>query len=291
VQPIVAIFVLWMMWILSWLALAMGAKREPRRLSSLQNTAYCAAVFVGALLLCSFTPWPGLDVQYVLWPTLKSTLGWLMVVLAFAGFCLAWWARIRRGLHWAKVDARTEVFHIVETGPYKRVRQPIALGLAVAAFATAVVFGKPSSLCGALLLTIAFVVKALIEEHVLRGEMGAYDDYADRVPMLLPSFRSPVPQAEAIAVPSLLDPLPEPHPLPEPPPAAPDEDEIGSDLDVPEITDTPELLPAAAAILAAPVATVQLDLPLDDDSGLLEEAPKEDAPQPEASDAMSITKR
>jgi protein-S-isoprenylcysteine O-methyltransferase Ste14 len=189
VQPIVAIFVLWMFWVLTWLAALMGARHEVRKLSRMQDAAYRAAVLLGALLLCSFTPWPGLDVQYTLWRTLNSTAGWLMVLLAFLGFSFAWWARIHRGLHWARVDARTEEFHLVQSGPYGVVRQPIYLGLIVAAFAAAVVFGRPSSFCGAFVMSIAFITKALIEERELRAELGAYDDYAGRVFMFFPSFR------------------------------------------------------------------------------------------------------
>jgi protein-S-isoprenylcysteine O-methyltransferase Ste14 len=189
VQPIVAIFVLWMFWVLTWLAALMGARHEARKLTWLQDAIYRAAVLLGALLLCSFTPWPGLDVQYTLWRTLHSTAGWLMVLLAFLAFSFAWWARIHRGLHWARADARTEAFHLVQSGPYRVVRQPIYLGLIVAAFAAAVVFGRPSSFCGAFVMSVAFIVKALIEERELRAELGAYDDYAERVFMLIPSFR------------------------------------------------------------------------------------------------------
>ncbi|MCA0015121.1 hypothetical protein LB561_28335 [Mesorhizobium sp. B292B1B] len=40
---------------------------------------------------------------------------------------------------------------------------------------------------GAALLLAGIVVKARLEESFLRGELGpAYDDYARRVPMLVP---------------------------------------------------------------------------------------------------------
>ena len=89
---------------------------------------------------------------------------------------------------------------VVDNGPYGVVRHPIYVGLIIAAFATAVMFGRPSSMAGAVVLAIAFFVKILIEEQALREENYAYDDYIGRVPMLVPFFPTrdkPVRQAKA----------------------------------------------------------------------------------------------
>jgi protein-S-isoprenylcysteine O-methyltransferase Ste14 len=68
------------------------------------------------------------------------------------------------------------------------VRHPIYAGIVLATLATAVVSGTPSSFLGAALMTLGWYVKARIEEHFLREELGpeAYDSYARRVPMLVP---------------------------------------------------------------------------------------------------------
>jgi len=283
VQPIIAILVLWMFWILTWLAAAMGARHEAGKLSALQNVFYRATVFIGFLLLCSFTPWPGLDVKYGLWRTLYSTAGWLMVLLAFLAFAFAWWARIRRGLHWASVEERPEAFQVVDTGPYAVVRQPVFLGLILAAFATAVVFGRPSSFCGAFVLSLAFIAKALIEEHALRGELPAYDDYAEQVPMLLPIPRRRRAAKAEVRAPSLRDTAKPPAEAP--PVEAPGKAEPGSEQKLPP--QVPETLPEPPP-LAPPKAPAgaQLSLQLD---GALPEAKA--ASQPALSEAMSITKR
>jgi protein-S-isoprenylcysteine O-methyltransferase Ste14 len=278
VQPIIAILVLWVFWILTWLAAVMGARQEAGKLTALQNVFYRVAVFLGFLLLCSFTPWPGLDVKYGLWRTLSSTAGWLMVLAAFAAFAFAWWARIQRGLHWASVERRSEAFHVVETGPYAVVRQPVFLGLIVAAFATAVVFGRPSSFCGAFVLSVAFIAKALIEEHMLRGELLAYDDYAEQVPMLLPIPRRRRAAKAEVRHPSLRDAV-------KPPAAAPVKTEPSREQKLPQRTAEKLPEPAPLAPPKAP-AGAQLSLQLD---GALPEAKTQ--PQPALSEAMSITKR
>lgn len=48
--------------------------------------------------------------------------------------------------------------------------------------------GTPLSLAGALLLTLAWYIKARLEERFLRAELGteAYDAYAARIPVLIP---------------------------------------------------------------------------------------------------------
>ena len=47
--------------------------------------------------------------------------------------------------------------------------------------------GTVWGIAGVVFLTIGIVMKARLEERFLRGELGsAYDDYARRVPMLVP---------------------------------------------------------------------------------------------------------
>lgn len=180
-QPIVVIYLLWVMWFLTWLAAAMGTHWPRRKLSGPQNFIYRLTTLAATFLLFTITPWPGLDVQYRFWErALDESLSWLLVGIAFAGLCLAWWSTVHR-----IVQRHRE---IVDNGPYGIVRHPIYLGLIIAVFATAVMFGRPSSLSGALLFTIAFVVKILIEERVLCEDSYAYDDYIGRVPMLVPFF-------------------------------------------------------------------------------------------------------
>nr|WP_280178209.1 MULTISPECIES: isoprenylcysteine carboxylmethyltransferase family protein [Mesorhizobium] len=103
------------------------------------------------------------------------------------GLIFSWWARIHLGRLWsASVTAKAD-HRIVDTGPYGLVRHPIYTGLLLALLATMAAKGTVWGIAGVALLTIGIVMKAKLEERFLRGELGpAYDDYARRVPMLVP---------------------------------------------------------------------------------------------------------
>jgi len=63
----------------------------------------------------------------------------------------------------------------------------IYTGLLLAILATMAAKGTVWGIAGAILLTIGIVMKARLEERFLRSELGtAYDDYAGRIPMLVP---------------------------------------------------------------------------------------------------------
>jgi protein-S-isoprenylcysteine O-methyltransferase Ste14 len=286
VQPIVAIFVLWLLWFLGLIAVALWSSRHTKRLHPAQEFGYRALVIVGTLLLFSFTPWPGLDVQYLLWRPVSGIAGWLLVALTFEGFFFAFWGRIRVAAENGMGD------HIIETGPYKIVRHPIYTGVIIAAFASAIVLGKPSSLAGAALLTLAFVVRILLEEGVLRSDTGSYDDYADRVPMLvpkLPTFLTAKLWGERLApgVPPALMRTSEEKPVAidmlEPAPAGTPAAAAGPQMSLP--LESPVTIPESAAQPATqPVSDTTADEP---DAPVADEVPA----QPELSEAMSITKR
>lgn len=173
--------ILWILWILTWMAVAIAGDPAPHKLHGPLLFIY-RLILVGAmLLLITITPWPGFDVQYRFWERAPSEeLAWAMVAVAFLGFTLAWWATILR------LVAHKRGAIVIESGPFKFVRHPFYFGLILAAFATATMFGRPSSLSGAVVMSLAFLVKILIDDYALREEEPAYDDYAERVSMLLP---------------------------------------------------------------------------------------------------------
>ena len=78
---------------------------------------------------------------------------------------------------------------VVETGPYAFVRHPIYTGLIAGAAALAVLQAKPFALLGTALFTLGFALKARVEERFLETELGGYEDYRRRVPMLMPFLR------------------------------------------------------------------------------------------------------
>ena len=305
VQPIVAIYVLWLLWFLGLIATALWSSRSVKRQHPALESGYRVLITVGGLLMFGFHPWPGLDVQYLLWRPLNGIAGWLLVALTFAGFVFAFWAR---ALHGA---SNTSGQNIIETGPYSVVRHPLYTGVIIAAFASAMVFGKPSSLAGTVLLTIAFMVKILFEEGVLRSETGRYDDYAERVPMLVPFLPNRLwgKRYTPHVAPSLPRAIEETPAAVEETPAAIEETPAAIDETPVATAETPAAIDLLSpALAAAPVAAgTQMSLPLASPVPLPEPATvpvsektadepvapaADEAPaQPALSEAMSITKR
>jgi protein-S-isoprenylcysteine O-methyltransferase Ste14 len=69
------------------------------------------------------------------------------------------------------------------------VRHPIYTGLIAAAAAMAAIRATPWALIGLALFALGFVLKAKVEERFLESELGGYEGYRARVPMIVPFFR------------------------------------------------------------------------------------------------------
>ncbi|RUW23971.1 isoprenylcysteine carboxylmethyltransferase family protein [Mesorhizobium sp. M4B.F.Ca.ET.215.01.1.1] len=183
-HPAPAIAALWLFWVVSWLAAAFWADPAAKRAGFREEARYRALWTIGAILL--FVPAHGYVGRLRLWmPTL--TEAWICVALVAVGLAFSWWARLHLGQLWSGTVTAKADHRVVDTGPYRLVRHPIYTGLLVAILATMAAKGTVWGVAGAAFLIVGIVVKARLEESFLRGELGtAYDDYARRVPMLLP---------------------------------------------------------------------------------------------------------
>ncbi len=185
-KPVVAIYVLWFVWLLIWIAGALLAPPSVKRNNAALDILCKVLALAGYALL--FGLYNRYDNQYRLWDALTGALGWTMVAIELAAFALCWWARLQFGFQWTHDNNEQPVRRIVVTGPYKLIRHPFYSGIVAAAAATAAVLGAPSAAAGVVILAIAFAMKAMLEEETLRGELGedAFAAYAERVPMFLP---------------------------------------------------------------------------------------------------------
>lgn len=120
-----------------------------------------------------------------------AVIAWACVPLVVLGFAFTWWARIHLGRLWSATVTRKPGHHVVDSGPYAIVRHPIYTGIIVAGLGTALVRGYVASFVGMPLIALGFYLKGRLEEDFLRSEIGAesYDEYARRVPMLIPHPR------------------------------------------------------------------------------------------------------
>jgi protein-S-isoprenylcysteine O-methyltransferase Ste14 len=195
--PQTAIYLPWWIWAVSWILASVWANRTIKRPPLGREILYRILSTAGFFLLMIFA-YKGHDRHYALVP-LRGVLGtrywvaplavqWAMVGVATLGFLFAWWARIHLGRLWSGRITRKEDHRVVDTGAYAVVRHPIYTGILTAAIATTVVLGNLHAILGAVLLIVAYWIKARQEERFLREELGPqdYDAYRERVPMLVP---------------------------------------------------------------------------------------------------------
>ncbi|MBZ9797899.1 methyltransferase family protein [Mesorhizobium sp. ES1-4] len=183
-RPGTAIVLLWLIWVVSWAAAAFWADPVAKRADLRSEMRYRMVTAFGAVLF--LLPAHNYYGRLRLWvPDLA--VAWTCVVLIAAGIAFAWWARIHLGRLWSATVTAKADHRVVDTGPYRLVRHPIYSGLLLSVLATMVAKGTVWGIAGTALLIIGVVLKAGLEERFLRGELGpAYDDYARRVPMLVP---------------------------------------------------------------------------------------------------------
>lgn len=195
-MPRYTLFVMgiWAIWGVGWLAAAAWSARIARRETARRQSLYRALNLAG--FVCLFgdglfrhmrvgTAW-----HYPLRPMweLPTWAGYAMVVVALAGFMLAWSARLTLGRLWSAAVTRREGHRIVDRGPYALVRHPIYTALLTGAVAAVAVKATPIALGGLILMTIGYSLKARVEERFLAAELGEadYAAYRARVPMLVP---------------------------------------------------------------------------------------------------------
>ena len=172
-------------WVVTWnLAAFWRAKASAR---APRGSYRLHIVFAALGLFLVFNNVPRLSGP-VLWHT-GPLLGWSMIALTAAGIAFMWWARVHLGRLWSGGVEVKDGHRVVDTGPYAWARHPIYTGLILATFAAAALRGTPWAFLGAALVALGFTLKARVEERFLEKEIGGYDLYRTRVPMIVPLFK------------------------------------------------------------------------------------------------------
>jgi protein-S-isoprenylcysteine O-methyltransferase Ste14 len=180
--------VVWIAWVVSWIAASFWSGRTAKRATTVETWIYRAIIFAGAVLIA---PWTAQALgESRVW-TISDYGGYALVGLMLIGLALTWWARIQLGRLWSSAITRKDEHRLVDTGPYALVRHPIYTGIIIALVATAATEATLMAALGAVLIAIGLWVKARAEERFLLAELGpdAYESYRRRVPMLLPFVR------------------------------------------------------------------------------------------------------
>ena len=164
-------------WVVFWIYWTVSAFRihTPIRKASLTftllNTALLYAGFV--LVLVRRIDLGPLALRFTSGLAFIDLAGTALVV---AGFGLAIWSRRVLGINWSGAVRIIQGQHLVRTGPYAVVRNPIYSGIALFVFGTALVAGTLGGLLGFALVVASLWQKGRLEEQFLLAEFG--DEYA-----------------------------------------------------------------------------------------------------------------
>lgn len=131
-------------------------------------------------------------------PLIAGAPAWVESAILISGVALMFWSvwlamvAVRAlGKNWS-LAARVIIDHeLIATGPYALVRHPIYTAMLGMLIADGLVIGTwQGLLAGVAIYWIGTAMRTRREESLLRGVFGAtYDDYARRVPALVPVLR------------------------------------------------------------------------------------------------------
>ena len=126
----------WVMFLAYWWISAVGVKRDIRRRSLRRGIGariLAIAVMIALTRLPLFQQQPSAEVNPI-----NGIAG---LIVCFAGFGLAVWARLYLGRNWGMPMSLKEGHELVTTGPYRYVRHPIYTGMLLAILGSALVNG------------------------------------------------------------------------------------------------------------------------------------------------------
>jgi protein-S-isoprenylcysteine O-methyltransferase Ste14 len=177
--------VIWIGWVVSWVAASLWSGRTEKRATTRETWIYRIMIFAGAILIA---PWTAQALgERPTWQV-GHYAAYALVAVMLVGLALTWWARIYLGAFWSSAITRKEEHRLIDSGPYAFVRHPIYAGLIIALLATAATEATLVALLGAVLVALGLWLKARAEERFLLSEFApeTYESYRRRVPMLVP---------------------------------------------------------------------------------------------------------
>ncbi len=179
-------YLLWGIFFLYWFLSAFRTKSRIERRESLSSRLSYAVILGLAVSLIAFDPFfYGPLLQRILPATFIVDL--IGMALLISGLLFAVWARLHLGRFWSARVALAADHQLIQTGPYRFVRNPIYSGGLLAVVGTAIVIGEVRAVLAIPLVLIAFDRKIRIEESWLAERFGpAYSEYRKKVKALIP---------------------------------------------------------------------------------------------------------
>lgn len=181
-----AVYLIWGVFFACWMVSALFSKAKmERKEPTAYRLLYLAFLGLAIVLIVSDPTVFGPLLRHFL-PDGTTTHIIGLVILVF-GLGFAVWARIHLGRYWSARIALAQDHQLIQTGPYRLVRNPIYFGALVAVIGTAVVIGEIRAIIAFLLALAAFLLKIRQEEKLLRERFGLeYIEYQRKVKSLIP---------------------------------------------------------------------------------------------------------
>jgi len=176
---------LWVIFCLYWVVSALRVRRTQQMEAAGRRFSTVAILVVAAFLI--FARRVNLGILSRRFIPESETIKAASLVLVAVGVAIAIWARWHIGEYWSSRVALKEDHHLIQSGPYARVRHPIYSGMLLAMIGTGLFVGEWRAILGVLLVFVAHWQKARREEKLLASEFGpVYQDYCGRTGSLIP---------------------------------------------------------------------------------------------------------
>jgi protein-S-isoprenylcysteine O-methyltransferase Ste14 len=171
---------------LVWLIAAAHTKPTLRASDRRIRVVSMATILVGFCLVVSDWPRGWLSTRPLPATPAIESLGMGLTIL---GCSFAIWARLALGRNWSGRPTVKADHELVVSGPYALARHPIYAGILVATFGTTLADLQWRRVLGAVLVTLALLVKIRQEERLMiEAFPESYPCYRRRVKALIPGI-------------------------------------------------------------------------------------------------------
>lgn len=173
----------WLIFLVYWYISASKAKTVAERQSRAAEWAWRGPLLVSAALLI-LAPWPPPDAWLL---PLRLQGAWAGIAITALGLVICIWARRTLGGNWSSAVSLKQRHELIQSGPYRYVRNPIYTGLILMFIGTGIVVNRRSALLAVVLAIAAYWIKLKQEEDVMQRQFPeAYAAYRQRVKALIP---------------------------------------------------------------------------------------------------------
>ena len=192
-----AVFILWLLWGLIWLATALRRKPLVQSLPIAARLTYRVPIILSIILLAlgrrthlgTALATAGAASSWLYRRFIHLYPGVVLIgaPLVLLGLGVAVWARFYLGRNWSGAVTFRQDHELVRAGPYRYSRHPIYTGILIALAGSACAIGQWRGIAALVLASVGLWYKAQLEERLMIEHFGdQYRQYRRQVKALIP---------------------------------------------------------------------------------------------------------